>query len=149
MIRMIFLIQSIYSPRISIHFSRPLIFHFSLSQTLRFIESPGQLMICFTNLNLNNQITLKYFLSSTTNPHSSLETSSLKCSFRQSMDLLVMTEANLSVYSKCLPLIRLGSPPNWIATLPFFFLASLIFFLLNSIDSTVPSVNIFYPLFYS
>lgn len=66
---------------------------------------------------------LKYFFSSMINFHSSFETSGLKCYFRQSIDLLLMTDTSMSLGSKCRPDIMLGSPPNDIATEPFFFLA--------------------------
>jgi hypothetical protein len=63
---------------------------------------------------------LKYFFNSIISFHSSLVTSGLKCYFKQSIDLRDMAEHNISLGSKCLPDIILGSPPNDIATEPFF-----------------------------
>lgn len=47
----------------------------------------------------------KYFFSSITSCHSSLLTSSLKCSFRQSIDFREISEHSLSVWVKSFPAV--------------------------------------------
>lgn len=72
----------------------------------------------------------------------------MKCSFRQPIDFLEISEHSISFGSKCLPDIMLGSPPIDIATEPFFFLAYVSFLWLCSMDSTTPNFNCLSPFNY-
>ncbi len=71
---------------------------------------------------------------------SSVLISSLKCSFNESIDSLVICDTSSSLSSKCLPYIILFSPFNLIPTEPVYFLASFKLLWLTSIVSTMPII---------